>query len=71
MPWPFDAETGALLWRFQTGSGVRGQPVTYKLDGRQYVAVPSGGGGLATTLLGKPDKVNQGSALVVFALPES
>ena len=67
----FDAETGALLWRFQTGSGVRGQPVTYKLDGRQYVAVPSGGGGLATTLLGKPDKVNQGSALVVFALPES
>ena len=67
----FDAETGELLWRFQTGSGVRGQPVTYKLDGRQYVAVPSGGGGLATTLLGKPEKVNQGSALVVFALPAS
>ena len=67
----FDDTTGELLWKFQTGSGVRGQPVTYKLDGRQYVAVPSGGGGLATTLLGKPDKVNQGSALVVFALPES
>lgn len=67
----FDDTTGELLWKFQTGSGVRGQPVTYKLDGRQYIAVPSGGGGLATTLLGKPDKVNQGSALVVFALPES
>lgn len=67
----FDDTTGELLWKFQTGSGVRGQPVTYKLDGRQYIAVPSGGGGLVTTLLGKPDKVNQGSALVVFALPES
>ena len=67
----FDDETGKLLWQFQTGSGVRGQPVTYKLGGRQYVAVPSGGGGLATSLLGRPEKVNQGSALVVFALPES
>ncbi len=67
----FDDETGELLWKFQTGSGVRGQPVTYKLGGRQYVAVPSGGGGLATSLLGRPEKVNLGSALVVFALPES
>ena len=67
----FDDETGELLWQFQTGSGVRGQPVTYKLGGRQYVAVPSGGGGLATSLLGRPEKVNLGSALVVFALPES
>ncbi len=67
----FDDKTGELLWQFQTGSGVRGQPVTYKLGGRQYIAVPSGGGGLATALLGKSEKVNQGSALVVFALPES
>jgi hypothetical protein len=50
---------------------MRGQPVTYKLGGRQYVAVPSGGGGLATTTVGRPKKVNMGSALVVFALPES
>jgi PQQ-dependent dehydrogenase (methanol/ethanol family) len=41
-----DAKTGKLLWQFQTGSGVIGQPVTYRgPDGKQYVAVFSGVGG--------------------------
>ena len=41
-----DARTGALLWRFKTGSGIVGQPITYRgPDGRQYVAVLSGVGG--------------------------
>jgi lanthanide-dependent methanol dehydrogenase len=40
------ARTGELLWRFKTGSGIIGQPVTYRgPDGRQYVAVLSGIGG--------------------------
>jgi lanthanide-dependent methanol dehydrogenase len=40
------ARTGALLWQFQTGSGIIGQPTTYRgPDGRQYVAVLSGVGG--------------------------
>src|SRR5262249_19275697 len=38
-----DARTGAQLWKFQTGSGIIGSPITYELDGTQYVAVPSGG----------------------------
>jgi len=38
-----DARTGALLWQFQTGSGIMGSPITYELDGKQYLAVPSGG----------------------------
>jgi glucose dehydrogenase len=43
-----DARSGAELWRFKTGSGIIGQPVTYKgPDGRQYVAVLSGVGGWA------------------------
>jgi PQQ-dependent dehydrogenase (methanol/ethanol family) len=43
-----DARTGAPLWRFKTGSGVIGQPISYKgPDGRQYVAVLSGVGGWA------------------------
>jgi lanthanide-dependent methanol dehydrogenase len=43
-----DARTGELLWRFRTGSGVIGQPVTYiGADGRQYVAVLDGVGGWA------------------------
>jgi lanthanide-dependent methanol dehydrogenase len=40
------ARTGQVLWQFKTGSGVIGQPVTYRgPDGKQYVAVLSGIGG--------------------------
>jgi PQQ-dependent dehydrogenase (methanol/ethanol family) len=43
-----DARSGQLLWQFKTGSGIIGQPITYKgPDGRQYVAVLSGVGGWA------------------------
>ena len=38
-----DARSGDVLWQFQTGSGIIGSPITYELDGTQYVAVPSGG----------------------------
>ncbi len=41
-----DARTGKVLWQFKTGSGIIGQPVTYRgPDGKQYVAVLSGIGG--------------------------
>ncbi len=40
------ARTGQLLWQFKTGSGIVGQPVTYRgPDGNQYVAILSGVGG--------------------------
>jgi lanthanide-dependent methanol dehydrogenase len=40
------ARTGELLWQFRTGSGIIGQPVTYRgPDGKQYVAVFDGIGG--------------------------
>ena len=43
-----DARTGQLLWQTQLGSGIIGQPITYRgPDGRQYVAVLSGVGGWA------------------------
>ena len=43
-----DATTGALLWRFKTGSGIVGQPISYLgPNGKQYVAVLSGVGGWA------------------------
>ena len=43
-----DGRTGRLLWRFKTGSGIIGQPISYRgPDGRQYIAVPSGIGGWA------------------------
>jgi lanthanide-dependent methanol dehydrogenase len=41
-----DARSGELLWQFKTGSGIIGQPITYRApDGKQYVAVLSGVGG--------------------------
>jgi alcohol dehydrogenase (cytochrome c) len=47
-----DANTGALLWQHQTGSGIIGQPVTYSApDGKQYVAVLSGVGGWAGAIV--------------------
>ena len=66
-----DDSTGELLWQFQTGSAVRSQPVTWKADGRQYVAIASGLGGLVPNLTGRAQNVNRGGTLVVFALPET
>jgi PQQ-dependent dehydrogenase (methanol/ethanol family) len=37
-----DAKTGKLLWKFNAGSGITAAPMTYVLDGKQYVAVVSG-----------------------------
>ena len=65
-----DDTTGELLWKFQTGSTVRGQPITYKVGGRQYVAIPSGAGGLVVSIVGENPNISKGSALLVFALPQ-
>ncbi len=37
-----DAKTGQTLWQFNTGSGISAGPMTYQMDGKQYVAVVSG-----------------------------
>jgi len=64
----WNARTGTPLWQFQTGSGIHGSPITYSVDGRQYIAVPSGWGGwlkgFAPALYGAP----RGAALYVFRL---
>lgn len=65
-----DEDSGKVLWKFQTGSGIRSQPITYRIDGRQYVAIGSGTGGVAATVVGEPKHVTFGSALLVFALPK-
>ena len=47
-----DAKTGELLWQFQTGSGIIGQPTTWRgPDGHQYVAILSGIGGWAGSIV--------------------
>jgi Glucose dehydrogenase len=39
----FDARSGKLLWKINTGNRLVTAPITYLLDGRQYVTMPSGG----------------------------
>ncbi|WP_417721731.1 PQQ-dependent methanol/ethanol family dehydrogenase [Salipiger sp.] len=69
-----DDETGEELWSFQTGSGIVGQPVTWDMDGEQYVSVVSGWGG-AVPLWGgevakKVNYLNQGGMVWTFKLPK-
>ncbi len=68
-----DDETGEELWKFQTGSGVVGQPVTWEMDGEQYLAVASGWGGAVPLWGGEVAKkvayLNQGGTLWTFRLP--
>ncbi|MND03281.1 Quinohemoprotein ethanol dehydrogenase type-1 precursor [compost metagenome] len=37
-----DATTGARLWHFQTGGNHAASPMSYGVDGRQYVAMSAG-----------------------------
>jgi PQQ-dependent dehydrogenase (methanol/ethanol family) len=47
-----DANTGEVLWKFKCGSGIIGQPVTYRgPDGKQYIAILSGVGGWAGAIV--------------------
>ena len=39
----FDAKTGKELWRFQCGAGVNAAPISFEVDGEQFVAVAAGG----------------------------
>jgi alcohol dehydrogenase (cytochrome c) len=73
----FDASTGKVLWQIRTGSGVIGVPVSFAIDGKQYIAVQSGWGVDSARMQARlnlarpyqfPD-VPQGGAIWVFALP--
>ncbi|ROO87174.1 alcohol dehydrogenase (cytochrome c) [Actinocorallia herbida] len=41
-----DDRNGEVLWSWQTGAGVHTSPVSYEIDGVQYIAVLAGGNGL-------------------------
>ena len=65
-----DQETGAVLWEINLGSPVVGFPITYAVDGRQYVAVNTGAGGGINLRMTPELRPSVGSVLFVFALPE-
>ena len=56
----YNAATGEVLWAFFAGAGVNAPPVSYAVDGRQYIAVAAGGN---TNL---PFK--RGNDIIAFAL---
>lgn len=62
-----DAQSGELLWEYQTNTGIVGQPVTYLgPDGTQYVAVLSGPGGWAGAVVSVPIDPRDGGAALGF-----
>jgi alcohol dehydrogenase (cytochrome c) len=69
----YDADTGKTLWSFQCGSGHHAPPITYTLDGRQYIAVCVGWGGWTAGFAGDGApwlrNARRGNTLFVFALP--
>jgi len=72
----FDAATGKLLWEFPTNSGILGQPTSFMIDGKQYIAVESGWGvdsrslqaNLNRIFPGKYPEIPEGGAIWVFEL---
>jgi alcohol dehydrogenase (cytochrome c) len=68
-----DARDGKKLWSYQTGAGHRGSAISYSINGRQYIATPTGWqqslmGGSASSMF-PGGSFRGGSTLIVFALP--
>lgn len=66
----FAAKNGTRLWHFNLGSGVNAPPITYRVNGVQYVAVAAGGNGANgnNELLAKRGHPQFGDVLAIFAL---
>jgi PQQ-dependent dehydrogenase (methanol/ethanol family) len=66
----FDAKTGQRLWQFQCGAGVNAAPMTYEVNGRQYVAVAAGGNAMARAVGGRAGGkyFQNGGTIFVFAI---
>ncbi|HEX6575020.1 MAG TPA: pyrroloquinoline quinone-dependent dehydrogenase [Gemmatimonadaceae bacterium] len=56
----FDIETGRELWRGELPAGARATPMTYVVNGRQFVVIAAGGG----------EDWGRGDSIIAFALPQ-
>jgi len=70
----FDETTGKVLWQVRTNNAVNSFPISYSANGKQYVAVSTGGGSgflrSVSQLATEIKYPESGSMLWVFALPE-
>ena len=70
-----DVETGEVLWQTRLSTSVQGFPITFSVDGKQYVALTTGLGGGSPRIVPRllsPDIHHPatGNALYVYALPD-
>ena len=68
----FNDETGEVLWEINLGSAVTGFPITYAVDGQQYVVASTGTSGTFTRFIGLTPELrpSTGNNIFVFALPD-
>ncbi len=70
-----DVRDGSIVWQTRLATSVQGFPISFSVDGRQYVAVSTGLGGgsprgVPATITPEIRVPGRGHALYVFALPE-
>jgi quinoprotein glucose dehydrogenase len=58
----FDLHTGKLLWQYKLPAGGQATPMTYAIDGKQYLVIVAGGHG--------PLGTRRGDYVIAFALPQ-
>src|SRR5690606_8332192 len=71
-----DVRDGRVVWETRLATSVQGFPISFEVDGRQYVAVATGLGGgsprgVPATITPEIHVPDRGHALYVFALPEA
>jgi alcohol dehydrogenase (cytochrome c) len=71
----YDISDGKVLWETRLGTSVQGFPISFAVDGKQYIAVSAGLGGGSTRIV--PSRLTPqirypdvGNSLYVFALPD-
>jgi alcohol dehydrogenase (cytochrome c) len=67
----YDQSNGRIVWEVNLGAPVNGYPAAFAIDGRQYIAISTGGSGLALGLAQLAGiRPGSGNRLYVFALPQ-
>jgi alcohol dehydrogenase (cytochrome c) len=69
-----DVRDGSIVWETRLATSVQGFPISFAIDGKQYIAVATGLGGgsprgVPATITPELRPPNRGHALYVFALP--
>ncbi len=71
----FDVRTGEILWETRLGTSAQGHPISFAIDGKQYIGVTAALGGSSPRTVPRlvsPEITHPstGNALYVFSLPD-